>query len=77
MQAYSSGVRVTTPTPCPSRAITSLASTANTPHSDPDTKANSTAATAPPRARPATTQPASSGPSTRATTAQVRSGAPA
>lgn len=52
-------------------------STANTPHSDPDTKANNTAATAPPRTRPATTQPASSGPSTRATTAQVRSGAPA
>ena len=42
------------------------------PHSDPDTKANSTAARAPPQIRAATTQPMNSGPNTTATAAHVR-----
>src|SRR5262249_41749660 len=69
--AYSSGVRVTTQPPSPSRATTSLASTAKTPHSEPDTKANSVAATTPFQTRPATTHAINSGPSTAATAAQV------
>ena len=74
-QAYSSGVRATAHPPSPSRWTTPLVSTAKTPQSDPDTKANSTAATAPPQIRAATTHPSSSGPSTIATAAQVRSDA--
>src|SRR5947209_13384148 len=72
-QAYSSGVRATAQPPSPSRATTSLVSTPKTPHSDPDTKANSVAARAPPQIRPATAHATSSGASTTATAAQVPS----
>jgi hypothetical protein len=74
-QAYSSGVVVTAHAPPPIRATTPLVSTAKTPHSDPDTKANKLAATVPPRTRPATTHANSSGPSTTATAIQVAQGA--
>src|SRR5271169_3255338 len=74
-QAYSSGARSNAPTPPSPTSTTPLVSTANSASDEPATTASNTAATAPDQIRAPSTHNTSAGPITRATTAQVSSGA--
>ena len=74
-QAYSSGARSNAPTPPSAASTTPLVSTANSASDEPATTASSTAATAPDQIRAPSTHNTNAGPITRATTAQVSSGA--
>ena len=70
---YSSGVRSSAHSPSSMRSTTPLVSTANTPHSAPDTTARSTALTVPDQIRAPNTHSTIAGPSTAITAVQVSS----
>ena len=75
-QTYNSGVPSTAHKPCPRRSTTPLVSTANTPHSDPETKPSRTAAAGrPANTRAPTTHSTSAGPMIAITPVQTSNAA--